>query len=66
MGQPSVMRMRRTFFDKNPLKSDVISIALAYFLNSPHPSLKYAFQFLLIQIAQNSLQAFKNWSSSAS
>jgi hypothetical protein len=32
---------------------------LAYFLNSPHPSLKYGIQFLLIQTAQSFLQAFK-------
>jgi hypothetical protein len=36
-----------------------------YFLNSAHRSLKYAIQFLLIQTAQNRLQALKNWSSSA-
>jgi hypothetical protein len=58
--------------DENYLSSDAVSIALlclalpcfallclalAYFLDSPHPSLKYAFQFFLIDRSQNRLQA---------
>jgi hypothetical protein len=35
------------------------SITFAYFLNSVHPSLKYAIQFLLIQTPQNPLQALE-------
>jgi hypothetical protein len=53
------MRLSRTNINGNCLSSDVVSIALAYFLNSPHPSLKYAIQFLLIQTPQNLSQALK-------
>jgi hypothetical protein len=59
MPQPRLMKMRRTFIDKTCLSSDVAFIAFAYFLNSAHPSLKYAIQFLLIQTPQNPLQGFK-------
>jgi hypothetical protein len=64
MPQPDLMKMRKTFIYKTCLSSDVASIAFAYFLNSLHPSLKYAIQFSLIQTPQNPLQALKNWSSS--
>jgi hypothetical protein len=60
MPQPGLMKMPRTFIDETCLSSDVSSIAFAYFLNSAHPSLKYAIQFLLIQTSQNTLQALKN------
>jgi septum formation topological specificity factor MinE len=59
MPQPGLMKMRRTFIDKTCLSSDVASSAFANFLNSAHPSLKYAIQFLLIDIPQNPLQALK-------
>jgi hypothetical protein len=59
MPQPGLMKMRRTFIDKTYLSSDIASIAFAYFLSSAHRSLKYAIQFLLIQTAQNPLQALK-------
>jgi hypothetical protein len=59
MPQPGLMRMRKTFIDKNCLSSDVASISFAYFSNSANRSLKYAIQFLLIQITQNPLQALK-------
>jgi hypothetical protein len=59
MPQPGLMKICRTFRDETCLSSDVASIAFAYFLNSAHPSLKYAIQFLLIQTPQNPLQAFK-------
>jgi hypothetical protein len=59
MPQPGLMKMRRTFIDKSCLSSEVASIAFAYFLNSAHPSLKYAIQLLLIQTPQNPLQAFE-------
>jgi hypothetical protein len=65
MPQPGLMKMCKTFIDKTYLSFDVASIAFAYFLSSAHRSLKYAIQFLLIQIPQNRLKAFKNWSSSA-
>jgi hypothetical protein len=42
MLQPGLMKMRRTFIDKTYLSSDVASIIFIYFLNSAHPSLKYA------------------------
>jgi hypothetical protein len=48
-----------TNIDENYLSSDVVSIALAYFLNPPHPSLKCAIQFFLIDISQNLLQGLK-------
>jgi hypothetical protein len=54
-----------TNIDENYLSSDLVSIALIYFLNQLHPSLKYAIQFFLIDTSQNLLQALKNWSSSA-
>jgi hypothetical protein len=59
MHQPRLMKMRKTLMGKICLPSDVASIAFAYFLNSAHPSLKYAIQFLLIQTAQNLFQALK-------
>jgi hypothetical protein len=34
-------------------------LGLAYFLNLPHPNLKYAIQFFLIDTPQNLLQALK-------
>jgi hypothetical protein len=48
-----------TKIDENYLSFDVVSIALAYFLNSLHLSLEYAIQFFLIDILQNLLQGFK-------
>jgi hypothetical protein len=45
--------------DEIYLSSDVVSIALAYFLNLLDPSLKYAIQFFLIDISQNLLQRLK-------
>jgi hypothetical protein len=59
MPQPGLMKMRRTFINKTCLSSDGASISFAYFLNSAHPSLKYAIRFLLIQTPQNPLQALK-------
>jgi hypothetical protein len=59
MPQPGLMKTRRTFIDKTCLSSDVASIAFVYFLNSAHQILKYAIQFLLIQIPQNLLQTLK-------
>jgi hypothetical protein len=41
------------------LPSDVVFIPLADFLNSPHPSLKYAIQFLLIQTPENVSEGIK-------
>jgi hypothetical protein len=55
MRQPRLMKSNRINIDGNYLSSDVVSIALAYFLNSQHPSLKYAIQFLLIDTPQNLL-----------
>jgi hypothetical protein len=59
MPQPGLMKMRRTFIDKTCLSSDLASIAFACFLNSTYASLKCAIQFMLIQTAQNPLQALK-------
>jgi hypothetical protein len=59
MRRPRLMRMRKSILYKNCLSSDVVSIALTYFLNSPHPSLKYAIQFFVIETIQNPLQALK-------
>jgi hypothetical protein len=59
MRQPRLMKLSRTNIDGNCLLSGVVSIALADFLNSLHSSLKYAIQFLLIQILQNLLQSLK-------
>jgi hypothetical protein len=42
--------------NENYLSSDVVSIALAYFLNPLHLSLKNAIQFFLIDTPQNLLQ----------
>jgi hypothetical protein len=59
MRQPRLMKLGRTNIDGNCLHSDVAHNALADFLNWPHPSLKYAIQFLLIQTSQNLLQGLK-------
>jgi hypothetical protein len=53
------MKLNKTKIDENYLASDIVSFALTYFLNPPHPSLKYAIQLFLINIAQNLLQALK-------
>jgi hypothetical protein len=57
--QPDLMKVRRTFIDKNCLSSGVVSITFIYFLNPPYPSLKYPIQFFLIDIPENRLQGFK-------
>jgi hypothetical protein len=57
MRQVCFMKLGRTKTDGSCLSSDLASIVLAYFVISPHPSLKYAIRFLLIQTAQNLLQA---------
>jgi hypothetical protein len=59
MPQPRLMKLSRNNIDGNCLSTDVASIALAYFLNPPHPSLKYVIQFFLINNPQNLLQALK-------
>jgi hypothetical protein len=59
MRRPRLMRMRKSLLYKNGLSSDIVSIALIYFLNSPHPSLKYGFQFFVIETIQNLLQRLK-------
>jgi hypothetical protein len=53
------MKLSRTNINENYLSSHVVSITLAYFLNSPHSNLKYAIQFLLIQTPQDILQELK-------
>jgi hypothetical protein len=53
------MKLSRTNGDGNGLSFDVVFISLVYFLDLPHRSVKYAIQFLLIQIPQNLLQALK-------
>jgi hypothetical protein len=53
MHQRCLMKLSRTNIDGDCLSSGVVSIALAYFLNSLNSSLKYAVQFSLIQILQN-------------
>jgi hypothetical protein len=53
------MKLNMTNMDKNYLLSDVVSIALTYFLNSLRPILKYAIQFFLIDTPQNVLQRLK-------
>jgi hypothetical protein len=65
MRQPHLMKLNMTKRDENYLSSYIVSIALTYFLNPPHPSLKYVIQFLLIDTPQNLLYALKKWSSSA-
>jgi hypothetical protein len=59
MRRPRLMKMHKSLLDKNCLSSDVVSIALAYCLNSPHPSLKYGIQFFVIETIQNLLQRLK-------
>jgi hypothetical protein len=59
MRRPRLMRMLKSLLDKNCSSSDLVSIALTYFLKSPHPSLKYGIQFFVIETIQNPLQAFK-------
>jgi hypothetical protein len=45
--------------NENYLSFDVVFIALAYFLNQQHSSLKYAIQFFLVDDLQNLLHAVK-------
>jgi hypothetical protein len=59
MPQPRLIKLNRINIDGNDASSDIVSIALAYFLNPPLPSLKYAIQFFLINIHQNLLQNSK-------
>jgi hypothetical protein len=59
MRQPRLMKFNIINLDENNLSSDIVSIAWAYFLNPPHPSLKYPIQFFLIDTLQNLLQTFK-------
>jgi hypothetical protein len=59
MHQPLLVKLNITNVNKKYLLSDVVSIALAYFLNLPHPSLKYDIQFFLIDIPHNLLQGLK-------
>jgi hypothetical protein len=48
MPQPRLMKLNRINRDENYSSSDTVSITLTHFLNPPHPSLKYAIQFFLI------------------
>jgi hypothetical protein len=59
MRGPRLMRMHKSLLYKNGLSTDVVSIALTYFLNSPHPSPKYGIQFFVIETIQNLLQRLK-------
>jgi hypothetical protein len=59
MRQPRLMKLNIINIDENYLSSDVVSIALAYFLNLLHPSLEYAIQFFVIDTPQNLLQGLK-------
>jgi hypothetical protein len=59
MHQPHLMKLNITKRDEIYLSSDIVSIALAYFLNPPHPSLKCAIQFFLIDTSQNLSQRVK-------
>jgi hypothetical protein len=59
MRQTRVMKLNINPGDENYLLPDIVSIALAYFLNLPHPSLKCVIQFLFIQTPHNLLQALK-------
>jgi hypothetical protein len=59
MRQRRLMKLNLTNINENYLSSDVVSMAFAYFLNSPHPSLKYAIQFFFIDPPQNLVQALK-------
>jgi hypothetical protein len=53
------MKLNIINIDEKYLASDVVFIALAYFLNPLHLSLKYTIQFFLVNTPQNLLQAFK-------
>jgi hypothetical protein len=59
MPQPRLIKVHRTFTDKNCSSSDVVSITFVYFLNPPYLSLKYSIQFFLIDTPQNRLQGVK-------
>jgi hypothetical protein len=52
------IRVKQYIYD-NCLSSNLISIALAYFLNPLHPGPKCPIQFFLIVIRQKLLQAIK-------
>jgi hypothetical protein len=60
MSQPRLMKLNRINIDENYLSSGVVSIALSYFLNSAHRSLKYAIQFFLINILKISCRHSRN------
>jgi hypothetical protein len=59
MRQLRLMKLNKIDIDESYLVSDVVSIALTYFLNSRHSSVKYAIQFFLSDIPQNLLHALK-------
>jgi hypothetical protein len=59
MRQLRLIKLNITNMHETCLSSDVVSITLAYFLNPPHPSLKYAIQFLLVDTPHNLLQGLK-------
>jgi hypothetical protein len=65
MSQPRLMKLNRADIDENYLSSDLVSIALPYFLNRSYRSLKCSMQFFLIDIPQNFFRHSQNWSSSA-
>jgi hypothetical protein len=56
------MKLNRTNIDENDLSSDVVFVALTYFLKPLHPSLKYAIQFVLIDTPKISCGDSRNWS----
>jgi hypothetical protein len=55
MPEPGLTKIRGTLGNKTCLSSDVASIAFTHFLNSPHPSLKYDIQFIVIEAFHNGL-----------
>jgi hypothetical protein len=59
MPAPSDEIEHKPDIDENYFPFEVISISLAYRLNPPHPSLKYAIQFILIDIPQYLLQVVR-------
>jgi hypothetical protein len=56
MRQRRLMKLDIINEGENNLLSGVVSISLVSVLNPPHPSLKYAIQFSLIDIPQNLLR----------
>jgi hypothetical protein len=59
MPQPGLMKVRRTFIDKNCLSSDVVSITFTYFLNPAVPKFEMPYSILPDQYPSKTLRGIR-------